>query len=80
MPQLVRQHRFHFRFAEALEQRVEEHDALVPPEAGEVGVAMARAARVVHHEHAAGGEAATRQQRLDARLERLVLKRHEAVE
>jgi len=72
MAELVRQHRLDLRVGETLEQRVEEHDALVPADAGEVGVAVARAPRVVHDEYPLGGEAAARQQRFDASPERLV--------
>ena len=68
MPQLMRQHRFDFRVREPLEQRVEEDDALVAADAGEIGIAVARAARVVDHEYALGGKAAAREQRLDAAL------------
>ena len=39
---------------------------LVRAEAGEVGVAVARARRAVHHEQALGAEAAALEQRLDA--------------
>src|ERR1700757_4166818 len=63
--ELVRQHRLHFAVAEGLEQRVEEHDALVPADTGEVRVAVARAARAVDDEHAPRGEAAALEQRLD---------------
>src|ERR1700730_17008104 len=80
MAELVRQHRLDFGVSETLEQRVEEHDALVPADAGEVGVAVARAARVVDDEYPLGGEATARQQRFDTLPERLVLKRREAVE
>ena len=41
---------------------------------------MARASRVVDDEHPLGGEAAALEQRFDARLERLILQRREAVE
>src|SRR5205814_10416475 len=78
--ELVRQHRLDFRMSETLEQRIEEHDALVAADAGEIGVAMARAARVVHHEYPPGGEAAAREQGFDALAQRLVLERREAVE
>ena len=68
------------RGREAREQRVEEHDALGRAEAGEVGVAVARAPGAVHHVQAAGAEAAAREQRLDARRERSVGERAELVE
>ena len=51
--ELVREHRLDLVRREALEQRVEEHDALRAAEAGEVRVAVARAPRAVHHEQAA---------------------------
>ncbi len=78
--ELMGQHRLDLRLAQPLEQGVEEHDALVAADTGEVGVAVGRTARVVDHEHALGGEAAAAQQRLDARPERLVGERREAVE
>src|SRR6267378_1990370 len=80
MAELVRQHRLDFRVSETLEQRIEEHDALVPADAGEVGVAVARAARVVHDEHTPYGKAAAPQQLFDALPQLLVLERREAVE
>src|SRR5438045_7882385 len=80
MAELVRQHRLDFRVSETLEQRIEEHDALVAADAGEIGVAVARAARVVHDEYPPGSEAAAREQRFDALPQRLVLERREAVE
>ena len=63
--ELVREHRLDLVGREAREQRVEEDDALGAAEAGEERVAVARAARAVHHEQAAVREAAAREQRLD---------------
>src|SRR2546421_1074091 len=80
MAELVRQHRLDFRVSETLEQRIEEHDALVAADAGEIGVAVARAARVVHDEYPPGREAAACEQRFDALAQRLILERREAVE
>ena len=72
MAQLVGEHRLDFRVREPLEQRVEEDDALVAADAGEVGVAVARAARVVDHEDPLGGESrSASSERLDALSQRL---------
>ena len=43
VPEFVRQHGFDLRWREACEQGVEEDDALVVAEAGEIGIAVARA-------------------------------------
>ncbi|MNR07817.1 hypothetical protein D3C85_1239470 [compost metagenome] len=72
VPQLVRQHGFHFLAVQAGEQRVEEDDALGRTEAGEVGVAVRAALAAIHHEQALAGEAALAQQRLDALAQALV--------
>src|SRR2546421_9726975 len=80
MAEPVRKTRLDFRVSETLEERIEEHDALVAADAGEIGVTVARAARVVHDEYPPGGEAAAREQRFDALAQRLVLERREAVE
>ncbi len=80
VPELVRQHGLDLVLVEARDERVEEHDALGLAEAGEVGVAVAAAARAVHHEQAAGLEAALGQQLLDAALERAFLHGRELVE
>ena len=81
MSEFMRQHRFDFRRLDARQQRVEEYDALVAADAGEVGVAVRRAQRSVHHEHAAARrESAALEQRLDPLLERLVGERRESVE
>ena len=61
--ELVREHRLDLGRLEALEQGVEEHDALGLAEAAEVGVAVARALRSVHHVQARDCEAAAREQR-----------------
>ena len=78
--ELVRQHGFDFRDLQAFQQCVEEYDALAAPDAGEIGVAMHRAARAVHHEDAARGEPAALQQGFGALLERFVAQRRELVE
>ncbi len=44
MAQLVGEHGLDFLEIDALEERIEEHDALVAADAGEVGVAVRRAA------------------------------------
>ena len=80
MAQLVRQHGLHLVDLQPGQQGVEEDDAPALAEAGEVGVAMGRAAAAVHHEQAAGTELAARQQRQDAFLDRSVGQRLEAVE
>ena len=53
---------------------------LARAEAGEVGVAVARALRAVHHEEALGAEAASLHQGLDAPAQLAFLERGEAVE
>ena len=80
MAEFVGQDRFHFLGCERLEQGVEEHDALVGAEAGEVGVAVAGAAGAVHHEHAAAAKATALQQVDDALAQGLVVQRLELVE
>ena len=63
------------------EQGIEEYDALVAADAGEIRVAVRRAARAVHHEHAAARrEAAALEQRLDALAERRVAERRKSIE
>ncbi len=52
MAELVGQDSFHLGMREALQQGVEEDDALVGADAGEVGVAVGGAARVVDYEDA----------------------------
>ena len=50
MPQFVGEYGFHFLGLQTAEQGVEEDDALGLTEAGEVGVAVRRTLRAVHHE------------------------------
>ncbi len=64
--QLVGEHRLDFRRREPLDQRVEEDDALVHAETGEVRVAVARAARAIHDEKTRSAEATALDERLDA--------------
>ena len=66
--ELVREHGFDFGSLQPLDQRIEEHDALVATDAGEVGVAVHGASRAVHHEHAFRGESAACEQGLGALL------------
>ena len=66
VPQLVGEDGLDLALREALDERVEEHDALGATEAREVGVAVARALRAVHHEEALGAETAARHERFDA--------------
>ena len=76
----MRQHRFDFLRRQARQQGVEEHDALVGAEAGEVGVAVRAALGAVHHEQALGGEADALHQAFDARFQAVVGQRREFVE
>ena len=48
MSQLMRQHRFHFGRVEPAEQGIEEDDALVPAETGEISIAVSRALGTIH--------------------------------
>src|SRR5207302_11381964 len=80
MTELVREHRLDFGVRELLEERIEEHDALVAADAREVGVAVGRATRAVDDEYSAWGEAAAIEQRFEPLTQRQVRKRHEAVE
>ena len=81
MAQLVREHGLDFLLIDALEQRIEEHDALVAADAREIGIAVRRAARSVHHEHASPGrKAAAREQRFHALAQGRVVERREAIE
>src|SRR6185437_14426719 len=75
VPELVSQHGLDLRGRELLEQGVEEYDALVVADAGEVRIAVGGAAGAVDDEDAARAEAAAREQRLDAALERSVFER-----
>lgn len=52
MTELVRQDGEDLRLGHLRQQRVEQHDALLPPEAGKIGIGMRAAARGVHREHA----------------------------
>src|SRR6266851_5754320 len=80
MAELVREHRLDLGRREPLHERVEEDDALVGAEAGEIRVAVSRAARAVHDEEPLGVEAAAFQQRLDPPPELSLLERRETVE
>ena len=62
MAELVREHRLHLLGLQPGEQGVEEDDPARRAEAGEIGVAVRRAAAAVHHEQALGGEAGARHQ------------------
>ncbi|MNV42061.1 hypothetical protein D3C71_1337200 [compost metagenome] len=77
--QFVRQHGFDLVAVQPRQQRVEEHDAARPAESGEVRVAVARAARSVHHEQTVERKAAALGQALDALGQRRVGKRGELV-
>ena len=78
--ELVRQHRLDLVRCKPLEQRVEEDDAPGAPEAREERVAVARAARAVHHEEPAAREAAAAEQRLDRLARGAFGQRRELVE
>ncbi len=81
MTELMRQYRLDFLAVDPRQQGVEEDDALVAPDAGEIGVAVRRAAGAVHDEHAAAsGKAAALEERLDALLERGIGQRGKAIE
>ena len=73
--ELVSEHGFDLERTQLLEQGIEEHDALVAADAGEVGIAVGRPARAIDDEDAARAEAATLQKRLDAAFERGILER-----
>ena len=78
--QLVGQHRLDLGRLQLGQQGVEEDDPLAGAEAGEVGVAVGRALRAVHHEEARQAEAAAGQQGLDAGLQGAVGQGLELVE
>ncbi len=80
MSQLMREHRLDLGRGEARYQRVEEHDALGRPEAGEIGVAVTRTLRAVHHEQATGPESTFGEQALDAAAQAGILEGREFVE
>ena len=65
VPELMGQDGNNLAGAEPLQQGVEEHDALGATKASEIGVAMRRAFRPVHHEQPVAGEVRTLQQRLN---------------
>ena len=69
MAQLMGQHRLDLAAVEALQQGVEEHHPLGRAEAGEIGIAMGRAAAAIHHEQSLRGKAAALHQAFDARLQ-----------
>src|SRR6185437_10442644 len=78
--ELVGEHRLDFGSFELLQQSVEEDDALVTADPGEVGVAVRGASRAVHHEYARGVKAAALEQRLDPGAKRRIRERREAIE
>ena len=78
--EFVRQHGLDLRRIQAIEECVEEDDALGLAEACEVGVAMAGAPRAVHHEQALRLEAALGQKGLDAAPQIAVFHGRELVE
>jgi len=55
MAELVGEHGLDFRKVDPSEQGVEEYDALVAADPGEIRVAVRGAARSVHHEDPAAG-------------------------
>ena len=65
MSQFVSQYSFQFFIVQGVDQCVEKHDALVVAQAGEVGVAVARAFGAVHDEDAVAAKAATGKQTLN---------------
>ena len=78
--EFVCEHGLDFIGVEFVEQGVEEDDALGRTKAGEVGIAVGRAARAIHHEQTLGLEAAACQQAFDPRFQGFIGKRGEAVE
>ncbi|MNT20478.1 hypothetical protein D3C72_1557880 [compost metagenome] len=80
MAELMRQHGLDLVGVKARQQGVEKHDPARPAEAGEIGVAMGRPARSVHHEQAVQRKAAALRQALDASGQFGVGERRELVE
>src|SRR3970282_2428984 len=80
MSQLVCQHRVDLIRREALQQGVEEHDALGFAEAGEVGVALRAALAAGPHKQAAVAKTSFLELSFDARFLGLVLQRFEVEE
>src|SRR5207247_10466868 len=80
MSQFMGEHRFDLGRGEARYQRVEENDALGRAEAGEIGVAVARALRAIHYEKTSRAKSAFGKQPLDALLEARILERPDFVE
>src|SRR5258706_15564065 len=80
MAELGREGRLDLGGREPLDERVEEDNALVGAESGEVRVAVARAPRAVHDEEPLGVEAAALDEGLDATAQVAFLERREAVE
>jgi hypothetical protein len=64
--QLMCQHRLDLVARQALQQRIEEDNALGRAEAGEIRIAVGAALAAVHHEQALAGKAAALHQGLDA--------------
>src|SRR6185312_16167376 len=56
VPELVSEHRFDLRRSQLVEQGIEEHDALVSADAGEVSIAMRRPAGAIDDEDTARAE------------------------
>ena len=73
MAEFMREHGLDLGRIDPRQQRVEEHDALVASDAGEIGVAVRRTPRAVHDEHAAARRiAAALEQRLHTLPERRI--------
>ena len=66
VPEFMRKYSLQLGGGQRRDQRVEEHDALVAPEPGEVGVAVRAAPRTVHDVDAARLESAAARKRLDS--------------
>src|SRR5213593_2571385 len=80
MSQFMSEHGLDLGSGETRNQSIEEHDALGPAKPGEIGVAVARAPRAIHHEKATRAKSAFGKQALDALLQGRILKRPEFVE
>ena len=74
MSQLMRQHRFNFRYIQARKQGVKKNDPLGLAEASEVSVTMIGPPRTIHDEKTAGFETAFPHQLLNTRPERSIFK------
>src|SRR5271156_3762963 len=81
MSEFMGQHRLDFARVNARQERIEEYDALIASDTGEVRVAVGRAARTIHDENAAlRGEAAAFEKRLDTFSKRSVAQRGKSIE